>query len=67
MTAEWPLQGNSCMQDCRSLVGEYAVPAPVGGSAGAALPSLCWAAPLFYCFLFAKETNIFFALAQNSK
>lgn len=65
MTAEWPLQGNSCMQDARSLVGEHAVPVHVWGSTGAALHLPALGSPLFYCFLLAKETNLCIGLAQK--
>lgn len=67
MTAEWLLQGNSCMQDCQIPGGRVrGARARVGALLALLSTSLCWAAPLFYCFLLAKETNMFFGLAQNN-
>lgn len=69
MTAEWPLQGNSCMQDCQIPGGR------VRGArtrVGAPLGLFSWLLravqpPLFYCFFFAKKGNLCFSLAQNNK
>lgn len=61
MTAEWPLQGNSCMQDCQIPGGRVrGARARMGALLALPSTSLCWAAPLLHCFLFAKETNLLF-------
>lgn len=66
MTAEWPLQGNSCMQDCQIPGGRAR-----RTRAGAPLAPCAWLLgalqpPLFYCSFSMKERNLFFCLGQGN-
>lgn len=66
MTAEWPLQGNSCMQDCQIPGGRAR-----RARAGAPLAPCAWLLgalqpPLFYCSFSMKERNLFFCLGQGN-